>query len=178
MVLMLTLMTSACANNQQTQAAVISDAELAQILAPIALYPDTLLTHILIASTYPLEIVQADRWLKSQINTDTQYLMTQAERQRWDPSVQALVAFPTVLERLNNDLSWTQDIGDAFLQDESRVLDSIQALRQQADAAKNLSNIENVKISRVKQRIIIESVRPEIIYVPYYDTRVIYGDWG
>ncbi|AZG72608.1 DUF3300 domain-containing protein [Shewanella livingstonensis] len=156
---------------------VVSDAELAQMLAPIALYPDSLLTHILIASTYPLEIVQAKRWLSNQGNRSTNQIMTEIESQDWDPSVKALVAFPNVLERLNNDLAWTQSVGDAFLQDEGRMLDTIQALRQQADAANNLADLEQVKVSRVERRIIIESVRPEIVYVPYYDSRIVYGDW-
>lgn len=156
---------------------VVSDAELAQMLAPIALYPDSLLTHILIASTYPLEIVQAKRWLANQGNRDTNQIMAEVESQDWDPSVKALVAFPNVLERLNNDLVWTQNLGDAFLQDEGRMLDTIQALRQQADEANNLADLEQVKVSRVERRIIIESVRPEIVYVPYYDSRIVYGNW-
>ncbi len=155
----------------------ISDAELAQMLAPIALYPDSLLTHILIASTYPLEIVQANRWLTTQGNRDTNQIMAAVESQDWDPSVKALVAFPNVLERLNNDLVWTQNLGDAFLQDEGRMLDTIQTLRQQADEANNLADLEQVKVSRVERRIIIESVRPEIVYVPYYDSRIVYGHW-
>ncbi|RPA23202.1 DUF3300 domain-containing protein [Shewanella frigidimarina] len=156
---------------------VVSDAELAQMLAPIALYPDSLLTHILIASTYPLEIVQAKRWLANQGNRDTNKIMTEVESQDWDPSVKALVAFPNVLERLNDDLAWTQSVGDAFLQDEGRMLDTIQSLRQQADEANNLADLEQVKVSRVERRIIIESVRPEIVYVPYYDSRIVYGNW-
>ncbi|GGB50498.1 DUF3300 domain-containing protein [Shewanella inventionis] len=155
----------------------VSDAELAQMLAPIALYPDSLLTHILIASTYPLEIVQAQRWLVNQGNRDTKQIMAEVESQDWDPSVKALVAFPNVLERLNTDLVWTQNLGDAFLQDEGRMLDTIQALRQQADEANNLADLEQVKVSRVERRIIIESVRPEIVYVPYYDSRIVYGHW-
>jgi len=155
----------------------VSDAELAQMLAPIALYPDSLLTHILIASTYPLEIVQAKRWLSNQGDRDTKQIMIEVESQDWDPSVKALVAFPNVLQRLNDDLAWTQSVGDAFLQDEGRMLDTIQSLRQQADKANNLADLEQVKVSRVERRIIIESVRPEIVYVPYYDSRIVYGDW-
>ena len=105
----------------------VSDAELAQMLAPIALYPDSLLTHILIASTYPLEIVQAKRWLSNQGDRDTKQVMIEVESQDWDPSVKALVAFPNVLQRLNDDLAWTQSVGDAFLQDEGRMLDTIQS---------------------------------------------------
>jgi len=159
------------------EAGVISDAELEQMLAPIALYPDSLLTHILIAATYPLEIIQAQRWLSGQTTRDTEQLMVSVEAQSWDPSVKALVAFPNVLQRLNDDLAWTQDLGDAFLQDEGRMLDSIQTLRQQADDADSLANIEQVKITKVERRIIIESVQPEIVYVPYYDSRIVYGNW-
>ncbi|NKF50009.1 DUF3300 domain-containing protein [Shewanella sp. WXL01] len=153
-----------------------SDAQLAQVLAPIALYPDSLLTHILIASTYPLEIVQAHRWRKNQ-SDDTARVMQDVEQQSWEPSVKALAAFPTVLERLSDDLQWTQNLGDAFLQDEGRVLDAIQTLRHQADQANSLDDMENVTVTKTDKQIIIEPVQKEIVYVPYYDTRVVYGNW-
>ncbi|WP_394128992.1 DUF3300 domain-containing protein [Shewanella maritima] len=155
----------------------LSEAELAQALAPIALYPDSLLTHILIAATYPLEVVQAQRWLELQGDVETDIIMQRVEGQSWDPSVQALVAFPNVLERLNDDLEWTQTLGDAFLQDEGMVLDSIQILRQQADAANAFDDVENVTVTKTEQKIIIEPAQKEIVYVPYYDTRVVYGNW-
>ena len=155
----------------------LSEAELAQTLAPIALYPDSLLTHILIASTYPLELVQANRWVKKQANVDVETRMQLAEQQSWDPSVIALTAFPTVLEKLNDDLDWTQNLGDAFLQDEETVLAMVQTLRRQADEANSFDDMDNMKVTKVEKQIIIEPAKPEVIYVPYYDTRVVYGNW-
>ncbi|WP_153914593.1 DUF3300 domain-containing protein [Shewanella sp. TC10] len=159
---------------EQTQQ---SEAELAQMLAPIALYPDSLLTHILIAATYPLEVVQARRWEQQNASLDSEQKMQQAELQSWDPSVTALIAFPTVLEKLNEDLDWTQTLGEAFLQDEAYVLAGIQTLRQQADEADSFNDMDNMTVTRVEKQIIIEPAKPEVIYVPVYDTRVVYGHW-
>jgi len=154
-----------------------SQAELAQILAPIALYPDTLLTHILIASTYPLEIIAADRWLVKNSELSEQETIEKSDSLDWDASVKALLGFPRVLKNLSNDLIWMQKVGDAFLQDEAKVLASIQDLRQKADEAGNLTQMDNVDIVREQKTIIIEPAQPEVIYVPYYDTRVVYGNW-
>lgn len=160
------------------QEASFSEAELAQMLAPIALYPDSLLTHILIASTYPLELVQAKRLQGKNNLLPTEQLMEKAKDEEWDPSVTALLAFPTVLEKLSEDLEWTQDLGDAFLQDEERMLTAIQTLRHQADEANSLAEMENMQVSRVDNQIIIEPAQKEVVYVPYYDPRVVYGHWA
>ncbi len=154
-----------------------SEAELEQMLAPIALYPDSLLTHILIAATYPLEVVEASRLQSKNTLLPAEQLMAKAEGKEWDPSVIALLAFPNVLEKLSNDLTWTQKLGDAFLQDEAKLLASIQSLRQQADEADSFSEMENVSVTRVNNQIVIEPAQPEVIYVPYYDPRVVYGHW-
>lgn len=154
-----------------------NEAELAQILAPIALYPDSLLTHILIASTYPLEIVQANRWRNENSHLSAEQAIKKSEHKGWEPSVSALLAFPNVLDKLSVDLTWTQKLGDAFLQDEPALLSSIQSLRRQADAADSLSEMDNMSVTRVEQHIIIEPAEKEIIYVPYYDSRVVYGHW-
>ncbi|MFT5705545.1 MAG: hypothetical protein ACI8SK_001505, partial [Shewanella sp.] len=159
---------------QQSQ---FSEAELEQMLAPIALYPDSLLTHILIAATYPLELVQANRLHSKNTLLPSPQLMEKAEKIDWDPSVIALLAFPNVLEKLSSDLSWTQDLGDAFLQNEAKLLASIQSLRAQADEADSLSEMENMAVTRVNNQIVIEPVQKEIIYVPYYDPRTVYGNW-
>ena len=164
-------------NDTQYEQTQLSEAQLAQMLAPIALYPDSLLTHILIAATYPLEIVQARRWEQQNNDLDSEQKMQQAEQQSWDPSVTALVAFPTVLEKLNEDLNWTQELGEAFLQDETTVLASIQTLRQQADEADSFNDMDNMTVTRVEKQIIIEPAKPEVIYVPVYDPRVVYGHW-
>lgn len=155
----------------------LSEAQLAQMLAPIALYPDSLLTHILIAATYPLEVVQARRWEQQHSQLDSEQKMQQAQQQDWDPSVMALVAFPTVLEKLNEDLEWTQELGEAFLQDEETVLASIQTLRHQADEANSFDDMDNMTVTRVEKQIIIEPARTEVVYVPYYDPRIVYGSW-
>ncbi|PKG81042.1 DUF3300 domain-containing protein [Colwellia sp. 75C3] len=162
---------------EEEQEIVLSEAELAQTLAPIALYPDTLLTHILIASTYPIEVIEAERWLNKHAKLTASQVEKKAEKKDWDASIKALLAFPRVMEKLSEDLTWMQKLGDAFLQDEERVLASIQALRQQADEAGSLANIDNVKVIKEQRIIIIEPAQPEIIYVPYYDTRLVYGRW-
>lgn len=154
-----------------------SQAELAQLLAPIALYPDTLLTQILIAATYPLEVVEAHRWLDKHQHLSATRLSQKVEKQPWDISVKSLTSFPRVLQTMNDDLTWLQNIGNAFLESEANVLDSIQHLRQQAENAGNLDKMDNVVVVRDKQAIIIESISPDIIYVPYYDTHEVYGRW-
>lgn len=154
-----------------------TDAELAQMLAPIALYPDTLLTHILIATTYPIEVVDAERWASKNSQLSAQALADAAEDKDWDPSVKALLPFPNILKKLSEDLRWMRNLGDAFLQNEAQVLSSVQTLRSQADKAGNLDNMGNVKVVRSTKTIVIEPTQTDVIYVPYYDTRVVYGNW-
>jgi hypothetical protein len=154
-----------------------SQAELEQILAPIALYPDTVLSHILIASTYPLEVIQAERWISKNSDYQGSDAVEAVEEQEWDPSVKALVAFPQILTRLSENLDWTQRLGDAFLQDEEALLASVQTLRQRAYEAGNLDDLERVTVTREQDSIVIEPVEREVVYVPYYDTRVVYGPW-
>ncbi|MGJ8692212.1 MAG: DUF3300 domain-containing protein [Thalassotalea sp.] len=154
-----------------------SQAELAQLLAPIALYPDTLLSHILIAATYPLEVIEAQRFLVKYENLSTEKLEQKAEYQDWDASVKALLSFPKIINKLSDDLSWMQNIAGAFLADEEAVLASIQQLRQQADDAGNLAQLSRLKVERDNNIIVISSPSPEVVYVPYYDSRVVYGHW-
>ncbi len=168
---------SASLDAEEEQVFVLSEAELAQTLAPIALYPDTLLTHILIASTYPIEVIEAERWLNKNSKLTAAQIEKKAEKKEWDASIKALLAFPRVITKLSEDLTWMQELGNAFLQDEARVLASIQSLRQQADQAGNLANMDNVTVIKEQRVIIIEPAQPEVIYVPYYDTRVVYGRW-
>ena len=162
---------------EQEEEQSFTEAELAQMLAPIALYPDSLLTHILIASTYPIEIVEAHRWLLKNEQLNSTQLAKSVEDFEWDASVKALVPFERILSRLSEDLSWTQQLGDAFLQDEERLLESIQALREQAKLAGNLDKMENMEVSYEDNNIVIEPREKEVVYVPYYDTRMIYGTW-
>jgi len=154
-----------------------SEAELAQMLAPIALYPDSLLTHILISSTYPIEIVEAHRWLTKNENLSSNKLAQSVENFDWDASIKALVPFGQILSRLSEDLTWTQQLGDAFLQDEKKLLESIQTLRKQAELAGNLDKMDNMEVSYDDENIVIAPVEPTVIYVPYYDTRMVYGAW-
>lgn len=154
-----------------------TEAELAQMLAPIALYPDSLLTHILIASTYPIEIVEAHRWVKKNDELNSTQLAKSVEDFKWDASVKALVPFDRILSRLSEDLTWTQQLGDAFLQNEEKLLESIQVLRKQAEISGNLEKMDNMEVSYEDDNIIIAPVEKEIVYVPYYDTRMVYGAW-
>ncbi len=154
-----------------------SQAELDQILAPIALFPDTILSHILIASTYPLEIIQAERWTSENPNLKGDAALNAVEKKDWDPSVKALVPFPNILKQMSEDLDWMQKLGDAFLQNEELVLATIQDLRQRAYDEGSLENLEHLSVSHEDNDIIIEPAVKEVVYVPYYDTRVVYGSW-
>ena len=163
----------------QTKAAAVtfSQAELDQMLAPIALYPDTVLSHILIAATYPLEIVKATRWLSSKSAMTSEQALKAAENEPWDPSVRALVAFPPLLTKMNNELEWTQKLGDAFLIQEAQLMSTVQALRERAYASGHLKNQEHITVQRQEKIIVIEPRTPEVVYVPVYDTRIVYGNW-
>jgi hypothetical protein len=154
-----------------------TDGQLAQILAPIALYPDTLLTHILISSTYPVEVIEAYRWLENQKGLTISQKTVNAQAMVWDPSIKALLPFPAILKRLHDDLSWTQQLGYAFLGDETRLLSSIQQLRRQADNAGTLAKMDNMVVNYEDSNIVIQPKQREIVYVPYYDSRVVYGNW-
>ncbi|MBA6337656.1 DUF3300 domain-containing protein [Colwellia sp. BRX8-7] len=168
---------SALQQQVQQEQQLFSEAELAQMLAPIALYPDSLLTHILIAATYPIEIIEAHRWLKKNTRLNTEQVAQAVKDFNWDASVKALVSFERILSRLSDDLTWTQQLGDAFLQDESILLESIQRLRKQAQLAGNLGEMDNMEVSYQDSNIVIEAREKEIVYVPYYDTRMVYGAW-
>ncbi|WJG09630.1 DUF3300 domain-containing protein [Aliiglaciecola sp. LCG003] len=156
----------------------LNQAELDQLLAPIALYPDSVLSHILVASTYPLEVIQAARWRADNLDLDEESALQAVEEQDWDPSVKALVPFNDLLQQITDDLNWLQDLGDAFLVNEEQVLASIQTLRQKAYAQGTLSNSKYIEVVEQDDDIIIEPVNREVIYIPYYDTRVVYGNWG
>jgi len=162
---------------QSEQPIEFSQAELDQMLAPIALYPDALLSQVLIASTYPLEIIQADRWVRSNKDLKTEDALKFAENKDWDPSVKALVAFPDILKRMSEDVDWTQRLGDAFLSNEESVMDAVQRLRKRAYASGNLEKAQHISVEQDNNNIIIEPAQERIVYVPVYDTRVVYGNW-
>lgn len=161
-----------------------SQEELDQMLAPLALYPDSLLSQILMASTYPLEIVEADRWARANPDVKDDALTTALEAEDWDPSVKSLVNFPDVLASLSENLDWTTKIGDAFLDDQAAVMTTVQNLRGKAKEAGNLESSDEMVVKEeapaegsTQQTIIIESPSPDVIYVPTYDPMVVYGSW-
>ncbi len=140
----------------------LTQEQLAQLLAPIALYPDDLVTQILMASTYPLEVVQADRWAKSHKQSAGDVLAKQLEKEPWDPSVKSLVNFPTVLAAMSEKLDVTTKIGDAFLSQQKDVMDTIQVLRKKAQAAGNLKTTKEQKVIVEKEVIIIQPADPQV----------------
>jgi hypothetical protein len=153
--------------------------QLDALLAPIALYPDALLTQILMAAGSPLDIVQASRWLDQPGRRDLKGdALTAALRpEPFDPAVKALVAFPTVLAQLNDHLDWTQQLGYAFAAQEAAVLASVQRLRRQARASGNLQSSPQQVVRVDNDAVVIEPVNPQIIYVPTYSPTVVYGAW-
>ncbi|MBR9895346.1 MAG: DUF3300 domain-containing protein [Gammaproteobacteria bacterium] len=158
-----------------------SDAQLDSVLAPIALYPDTLLTHILIAATYPLDVVAADRWRQSNKHLTPQQVDNVLANVSWDPSVKALASFTDLLNTMANDLQWLQQLGDNVLIDQSRVLDRVQVLRQHAHNTGNLVTNDYIEVEterrHTREVIYIEPRQREVVYVPYYDPHVVYGHW-
>ncbi|MEQ1883309.1 MAG: DUF3300 domain-containing protein, partial [Burkholderiales bacterium] len=154
---------------------VFTQQELDQMLAPIALYPDSLLSQILMASTYPIEVVQAARWSRANPNLVGDQAVKAVEQNNWDPSVKSLVAFPQVLAMMDEKLDWMGRLGDAFLSQQQ--MDTVQDLRQKAQAAGNLQSNDNVRVQPQGQTIIIEQANPQIVYVPYYNPTVVYGPW-
>jgi len=162
-------------------AAVFSEAELDQMLAPIALYPDSLLAQILMASTYPADVADAAKWTKAHPDDKGDAAVTKVQGQPWDPSVQSLVAFPQVLTMMGEHPDQVQRMGDAFLADPARVMDRVQFLRKKAQEAGNLKTTEQQKVSTTteasKQVIVIEPAQPSTVYVPVYQPTVVYGSW-
>ena len=162
---------------QEPQAKPLGQAELEQILAPVALYPDDVLSQVLIASTYPLEIVQADRWAKQNSGLKGDALTTALEKQSWDPSVKSLVNFPQVLGMMSEKIDLTQKVGDAFLAQRQDVMKAVQSLRAKAQAAGNLKTTKEQHVIVEKETIVIQPANPEVVYVPTYNPTVVYGTW-
>lgn len=152
-----------------------SQAHLEQMVAPIAAYPDSLLSQILMAATYPLEVVQAARWAKANHKLKGDQMQAALDQQSWDPSVKSLVFFPDVLQRMNENLDWTQDLGDAFLAQQSDVMAAVQRLRRKAMEAGNLKTTPQQKVVVQKEIIEVVPADPQVIYVPAYDPTVFYG---
>ena len=158
-----------------------SQQELDQLVAPIALYPDALLAQVLMASTYPLEIISADRWVKANPGLKDKALEDALQQQPWDPSVKSLAVFPQVLAMMSDKIDWTQKLGDAFLAQQKDVLDTAQALRSKAVAQGSLKDSKEQKVSTETENnttvIKIEPTNPEVVYVPTYNPTVVYGTW-
>ena len=156
----------------------ISADQIDALTAPIALYPDTLLAQVLIASTYPAEVAQAAQWAQQNSTLQGAALDAALEQQPWDPSVKALVQVPTVLQQMNARLDWTQQLGDAFLAQQGDVMDSVQRLRERAQAAGNLMTTEQQVVMTTGQTIVIEQANPQVIFVPSYNPTVVFGGWS
>jgi Protein of unknown function (DUF3300) len=150
--------------------------QLEQLVAPIALYPDALLAQILMAATYPLEIVEADRWISGQPDLKGEALEKALLEKDWDPSVKALTTLPSVLKQMSENLDWTQDLGDAFLGQKNELLDTVQIMRGKAYEAGNLESTPEQTVTQNPDKIIvIEQASPEVVYVPSYSPTVVYG---
>jgi hypothetical protein len=166
-------------SDQQQQK--LSEAELDQLVAPIALYPDPLLSEVLIASTYPLDLVEAKLWLDKNKSLKGKELKAAVDKQAWDNSVKELVATPTVLAMMSDKLEWTQKLGDAVFIQQPDVIDAVQRLRARAQAEDKLKTTKQQRVSqrRVDNRdiIAIDPVARDTLYVPYYDPAVVYGAW-
>ncbi len=147
------------------------------MLAPIALYPDELLSQIFMASTYPLEVVEAARWSSAHAGLRGEQAVSAAADQPWDPSVKSLLAFPQILSMMDQRLDWTQRLGNAFLGQQQQVMETVQALRQRAYAAGNLRSNERAVVEQQAGAIAIVPASPQVVYVPYYDPLVVYGPW-
>jgi len=152
-----------------------SPEELQQLIAPIALYPDALVSQILAGSTYPTEIVEADRWIQEHPNLKEKDLANEVDKQSWDPSVKALTQFPSVLTNMDKNLSWTSALGEAYVNQAQDVMDAVQVMRARAEKAGNLKSNKQAKVETQGQTVVIEPADPEVVYVPAYDPWLIYG---
>src|SRR5437588_3766886 len=167
------------ASQQPPGAELLKPEQLEALVAPIALYPDELLANVLAASTYPLEVVQADRWLKERKSLKGDALKKEVDKQSWDDSIKALASTAEVLTMMSDKLEWTKNLGDAFLAQQPDVMDAIQRLRTKAYDNKKLVTTKQQKISVQtqdnKQVVVIQQADPEAVYVPYYDPATVYG---
>src|ERR1700756_2551366 len=165
-------------NDQETTT--LPPQELDSLVAPIALYPDPLLAQTLAASTYPLEVIQLQQWMNNNKNLQGKALADAVAKQPWDPSIQSLVEFPDVVQRMAGNVQWTTDLGNAFLAQQSDVMDAVQRMRAKAQGTGNLktsdqSVVKTETVSSGKQVIEIQQANPDVVYVPSYDPTVVYG---
>jgi Protein of unknown function (DUF3300) len=167
------------AQEPPAEAPLIPNDQLDSLVAPIALYPDPLLAQMLAASTYPLEIIQLQQWLQMHKDLKEKALVDAVEKEDWDPSVQAMAALPDAVKQLAENIKWTTDLGNAFLAQQSDVMDAVQRMRMKAQGAGNLKTTEQQKVETKvvenKTVVVIEQANPQIVYVPSYNPVVVYG---
>src|SRR5271167_3601829 len=161
------------------QAATVPPDQLDSLVAPIALYPDPMLSQVLVASTYPLEVIQLQQWLAQNKGLNEKALADAVAKQNWDPSIQSLAALPDVVKLLADNIKWTTDLGNAFLAQQNEVMDAVQRMRKKAQDGGNLKSSEQQKVEtktvESKQVIVIEQANPQVVYVPSYNPTVVYG---
>lgn len=162
-------------NAQPQQAPPESAEQLQQLVAPIALYPDSLVAQILSASTYPTQVVEAHRWLQDHPGLSGDQLAQEVDSQSWDPSVKALIQFPSVLENMDKNLSWTSSLGDAYYNQPQDVMDAVQVMRRRAQNAGTLKNTPQETITDQGDQVAIQPANPSVVYVPIYDPWYAYG---
>jgi hypothetical protein len=150
--------------------------QLQQLVAPIALYPDALVAQVLAASTFPDQIVLADRWAQANPQLKDEALAHALDQQPWDPSIKAIAAFPSVLGNMDKNLSWTSSLGDAYYNQQQDVMSAVQVMRQRAQTAGNLKTTPQQTVQAEDSTIVIQPADPNVIYVPAYDPWVAYGD--
>src|SRR5271165_2980883 len=164
---------------QEAPQANLSAAQIDELVSPIALYPDALVAQILAASTYPDQVVTANSWLQANSKLNAAELVKQVDQQSWDPSVKALTQFPSVLDNMAKNLSWTSALGDAFYNQQADVMAAVQRLRKQAKAAGNLKSTQQQTVTTENQGgqqvIVIQPANPQVVYVPTYNPTVVYG---
>jgi Protein of unknown function (DUF3300) len=153
--------------------------QLDSLVAPIALYPDPLLTQVLVASTYPLELIQLQQWLQKNPGLTGDALTNAVQKEDWDPSIQSMAVFPDLVKRLSDDIKWTTDLGNAFLAQQSDVMDAVQRMRTKAMDAGKLKSNEQMKVEtqtvESKTVVVIQPANPQVVYVPTYNPVVVYG---
>src|SRR6202790_1653563 len=159
----------------QPQYATQTPEQLQQLVAPIALYPDSLVAQVLAAATFPEQVVEADRWVQAHPDLKGEELGQAVDQQPWDPSVKALAAFPSVLGNMDKNLSWTSSLGDAYYNQQQDVMDAVQVMRQKAEQAGNLKSTPQQTVTTQGSTVVIEPANPEIVYVPAYNPWLAYG---
>ena len=163
------------ASQSASQPAQQSSEQLQQLVAPIALYPDALVAQVLAASTYPAQVVEADRWMQQHVTLKGDQLADAVNQQAWDPSVKALTQFPSVLTNMDKNISWTSSLGDAYINQQKDVLNAVQVMRQRAQNAGKLESTPQEKVTTQGSTIVIEPANPSVVYVPAYDPWLVYG---